>query len=400
MDTIAKHITELLYHHDCVILPDFGGFISNYHSAKIDTHRKLIHPPTKNVLFNKHVKVNDGLLASKLVKEESISYERAIKELTKFTNRIKKQINSGERVSLDKVGVLYLDKENNIQFNQDATNFLTSSFGLPSVDLIPIEKQAIKVPEKKESKEPKVVAIDPAPKKQQSAPVRKLHPRTTPYKEPAAKKVDQSNEKRRGLAFWAAAVLIPILLLYGVLTGYNGFKDGNGFNTASFNPLTWFVGSDSVFSEEPNTIAEEVHTPVEVENEIPTVPEEISSVQMDSEIPADTVAVEPVMAESEFETVDDLVDLDTAVAESTYVAPEPEEKIRYRYYLIGGCFSKEKYASGFIEDMIDEGFEAEELDIHKGLHRISLGGTDSRREIRKLRKLAKEKDISCWVLKF
>ena len=88
MDTIAKHITELLYHHDCVILPDFGGFISNYHSAKIDTHRKLIHPPTKNVLFNKHVKVNDGLLASKLVKEESISYERAIKELTKFTNRI------------------------------------------------------------------------------------------------------------------------------------------------------------------------------------------------------------------------------------------------------------------------------------------------------------------------
>ena len=106
------------------------------------------------------------------------------------------------------------------------------------------------------------------------------------------------------------------------------------------------------------------------------------------------------MAESEFETVDDLVDLDTAVAESTYVAPEPEEKIRYRYYLIGGCFSKEKYASGFIEDMIDEGFEAEELDIHKGLHRISLGGTDSRREIRKLRKLAKEKDISCWVLKF
>ena len=50
--------------------------------------------------------------------------------------------------------------------------------------------------------------------------------------------------------------------------------------------------------------------------------------------------------------------------------------------------------------MIDEGFEAEELDIHKGLHRISLGGTDSRREIRKLRKLAKEKDISCWVLKF
>ncbi|HAE31082.1 MAG TPA: hypothetical protein DCF89_08205, partial [Flavobacteriales bacterium] len=62
------------------------------------------------------------------------------------------------------------------------------------------------------------------------------------------------------------------------------------------------VGSDSVFSEEPNTISEEVHTPVEVENEIPTLIEETSSVQMDSEIPADTVAVEPVMAESEFET--------------------------------------------------------------------------------------------------
>ena len=151
---IARHIGELLYYHDCVILPNLGGFIANYSSARIDTHRKLIHPPSKRILFNKHVKVNDGLLASKIVKEESISFEKANKALNSFIHSVQRKINAGERVAFEKIGVLYLNKENNIQFTQDATNFLTSSYGLPSVDLIPVEEKVeSKVIEDK--KEPK-----------------------------------------------------------------------------------------------------------------------------------------------------------------------------------------------------------------------------------------------------
>ncbi|MGZ6416715.1 MAG: HU domain-containing protein, partial [Bacteroidia bacterium] len=27
MQKVDKHISELLYEHDCVIVPDFGGFV-------------------------------------------------------------------------------------------------------------------------------------------------------------------------------------------------------------------------------------------------------------------------------------------------------------------------------------------------------------------------------------
>ena len=39
---LDSHISYLLHEHDCVILPAFGGFVANYHSAKIDPIIKSI----------------------------------------------------------------------------------------------------------------------------------------------------------------------------------------------------------------------------------------------------------------------------------------------------------------------------------------------------------------------
>ena len=391
---IAKHIGELLYYHDCVILPNLGGFIANYSSARVDTHRKLIHPPSKRILFNKHVKVNDGLLASKIVKEESISFEKANKVLSSFIHSVQKKINAGERVAFEKIGVLYLNKENNIQFIQDSTNFLTSSYGLPSVDLIPVEE---KVESKviKDKKEPKIIPIVPVgnnqsneiPKKKQST-VQNSTEDSTPEKE-------KEEKRKSSVVLWAAAILLPIFLLYSIFVGYNGYQDGNGFNTASFNPFNWFYHQDSVFDLEPNPQEQYSSTDIQEISHQTVVPE----IELPEPVSKDTFTVD---TDIQIETVDTIKQIDNteAVAESTFV--EAEEKPAYldfRYHLIGGCFSKDKYANKFITEMKEEGFEAQELDLSKGLHRISLGGTNSRKEARKLRKKAKDKGISCWILR-
>ena len=60
---IDQHIFELLFQHDCVILSDFGGFVANYVSAKVDENTRRIFPPAKTVIFNKYLTNNDGLLA-------------------------------------------------------------------------------------------------------------------------------------------------------------------------------------------------------------------------------------------------------------------------------------------------------------------------------------------------
>ncbi len=49
---IANYIKDLLYRYDCVIVPHFGGFVTNKTSAQIDEDSLTFYPPTKQVGFN------------------------------------------------------------------------------------------------------------------------------------------------------------------------------------------------------------------------------------------------------------------------------------------------------------------------------------------------------------
>ena len=50
--TISKYISELLFLHDCVIIPEFGGFVGNNKSAVLNEITRTISPPSKEILFN------------------------------------------------------------------------------------------------------------------------------------------------------------------------------------------------------------------------------------------------------------------------------------------------------------------------------------------------------------
>ena len=49
---VEHYISELLFLHDCVILPDFGGFVGNPQSAKLNKITGILSPPSKQILFN------------------------------------------------------------------------------------------------------------------------------------------------------------------------------------------------------------------------------------------------------------------------------------------------------------------------------------------------------------
>ena len=75
MQTLEKHITALFRKHDCVIVPDFGGFLLNYRSSRISDNEIL--PPGKLTGFNRSLTSNDGLLANAIAQREKISYTKA-----------------------------------------------------------------------------------------------------------------------------------------------------------------------------------------------------------------------------------------------------------------------------------------------------------------------------------
>ena len=85
MNKYVEHIEELLYLHDCVIVPGFGGFICDYTSANINEKTGTIVPPSKKVVFNKHLKQNDGLLIDWIARKEQIDYEKAQRRLAQGT---------------------------------------------------------------------------------------------------------------------------------------------------------------------------------------------------------------------------------------------------------------------------------------------------------------------------
>ena len=70
--TVTNYISELLYSHDCVIVANFGGFVCNKTSAKLDQLTGILSPPNKSILFNSQLKENDGLLINHISKSNNI----------------------------------------------------------------------------------------------------------------------------------------------------------------------------------------------------------------------------------------------------------------------------------------------------------------------------------------
>lgn len=137
---LANYINDLLYRYDCVIVPDFGGFVTNTIGAKLQENSNTFYPPTKQITFNNHLKHNDGLLANYIAASENISFNKASTAISLAVIKWQNELQS-KNVIIEKVGVLSLNKEKQIIFEpKNTTNYLTSSFGLASFESSSIER--------------------------------------------------------------------------------------------------------------------------------------------------------------------------------------------------------------------------------------------------------------------
>jgi hypothetical protein len=131
--TLATYINDLLYRYDCVIVPDFGGFVTNRIGAKVNNYTHTFTPPKKLITFNKLLKHNDGLLANYIASAENISFEKASTAISLAVIKWQNELQS-KSVEIDKLGVLSLNKERQIIFEPtNSVNYLTESFGLSTV---------------------------------------------------------------------------------------------------------------------------------------------------------------------------------------------------------------------------------------------------------------------------
>ncbi|MEH0008277.1 MAG: SPOR domain-containing protein [Flavobacteriales bacterium] len=128
---LDRAIADLLYRHDCVIIPDFGGFITGRIGAK--PMDGCFHPPRKEIYFNEALQSQDGLLVNHIAQQEQIAFEAAVRQVEMQTRKWKRALSHNRYVRLKGIGTLSSNAEQSIQFKPDqAVNYLTESFGLPS----------------------------------------------------------------------------------------------------------------------------------------------------------------------------------------------------------------------------------------------------------------------------
>lgn len=143
MMTTSRYICDMLYKHECVIIPYFGAFVTTCVPATIDQKRGIMLPPRKEIAFNRNLAHNDGVLAAHIADVCNISVDDATKIIAEYAAALNKSLEQNGRAVVDSVGTFHAFGDK-IAFLPVTTNdFMIESYGLSAMPLPVIsEKKA------------------------------------------------------------------------------------------------------------------------------------------------------------------------------------------------------------------------------------------------------------------
>jgi hypothetical protein len=128
---ITFYLVELLRLHDCVIVPDLGGFVTNYRPAEMDLANNSFSPPVKEIIFTGKLSKNDGLLVNYISETEGVGYMEARQIISEFVEEVWSKLDNGEKIEFQNIGTLQFDKNEKLIFEPGIhENFLLDAFGL------------------------------------------------------------------------------------------------------------------------------------------------------------------------------------------------------------------------------------------------------------------------------
>lgn len=400
---LAEYIEQLLQKHNCVIVPEFGGFIANYKSAVIDEARERIMPPSKRVLFNPNLVNNDGLLGNAVAKAKGISYPGAMDFIAKHVSLWQDELEEGKRIEIGEIGFLF--KQNGqVSFEQSReVNLLLNAYGLSGISFvnfarkkaekvieepkvtIPKEAPVVKLPkeEKKEEAETVVIALNA----DQSKPNLGIS-EVELVEEEEVKVIPVKRKKGRALKYLAVAAAVPLLFYAYWIPMETDFIDTGKIQVADFNPIKTtpnrvYQLRDSEFeSSETETFKTWDELTGNLSDNVT-----VYNYQFDEDLYI------PIKL--------DKTDTELPAEESAEVnAPEViNNSTDLPYHVIGGCFSVKANADQFVVDLVEQGYSASVLDLNNGLYRVTAGDYASRSEAKSQLKDFKNAGFSGWILK-
>ncbi|MBI3518918.1 MAG: SPOR domain-containing protein [Bacteroidetes bacterium] len=351
---ITDLIAELLFKHDCVIVPNFGGFVARNYSSNFSKGSNVLYPQTKQVLFNKNLTHNDGLLISALMQKNNMTIAEATKQTEDYKDYIQSLLSAKKRFELHNVGLLYIDTENTLRFEAKTdVNFLLESFGFEPVIAnelaVEIEKPAVVKP----FEDRRVVAEAVLPKKRSYAKIATL------------------------------AVGLPVTLAFLLFAAYS--KPMKPLLQSSFNPFY---------------TPEKTYTPNKSNNNKAVI---INDVQKASLlVDANGYATFKLSENGNVlvASVDSIAKTDkTTVVKPVYTHSNDHTTYDGKYQVVVGCFGVEENANKLIKELHSKHISAGISGVNsKGLHVVSCGGFNTKEDAANLLTSVRVQFPNAWVM--
>lgn len=352
---ITHLIAELLFKHDCVIVPNFGGFVARNYSSNFNKGSNVLYPQSKHILFNKNLIHNDGLLISALMQKSDMPVMDATKHIEDYKEYVQSLLAVKKRFELDNIGLLYVDSENSLRFEAKTdVNFLLESFGFEPV----IANKLVIEPEKqiniKQFEDRKIVVETIIPKK-------------------------RSYAKIVTLAFG-----VPVTLAFLLFAAYS--KPMKPLLQSSFNP---FYTPEKTYS--PNKIKDSKALFLnKIEKQSLLVDANGFATFKLSESGTILVAnINDTIAKTD----------KTIVIKPLYVSAKTNRIYDGKFQVVLGCFGVAENAEKLVKELQVKNVTAGISGVNnKGLHIVSCGGFNSKQEATDLLASIKTDFPNAWVM--
>lgn len=130
---IFKYLEFLLPIHNCVTIPDFGGFIVNAKPSLFRINNETF--PQYGIVFNPDLNHDDGIIASYISKDEEISYNAACNKIRDFVKALQTELKTGKAITCGNIGILTTDNVGNITFLSNKDIIYPAFYGLRPIEL-------------------------------------------------------------------------------------------------------------------------------------------------------------------------------------------------------------------------------------------------------------------------
>lgn len=116
MINFDRHIEILLLSNDCVIVPEFGGFMAHHIDARKDECDGSFLPPIRSIGFNPRLTLNDSLLAQSYVEAYDISYPEAVMRIEDEVRELRQRIDTYGKYEFAGIGTVSLNSDGKYEF--------------------------------------------------------------------------------------------------------------------------------------------------------------------------------------------------------------------------------------------------------------------------------------------